>query len=119
MHRAWRPYTRTCRFGAVGYSFIGRFETLAEDMERLLVVLGMTSEREKRLWQRANAETRPMVPHSHPDHLLKLHHLYFSDSGRDLVAIVRDKYKEDVELFGYAFPSNRTLTPWFMGGVGS
>ena len=36
MHRAWRPYARTCRFASVGYTFVGRFETLQEDVERLL-----------------------------------------------------------------------------------
>ena len=112
MHRAWRPFTRTCGFDRVGYSFIGRFERLQEDVKALMTRLGMTSEREARIWQRANAETRPLLAHGHADSLLKLHHLYYSDDQRDLVAIVADKYKDDVELFGYTFPTNQILAPW-------
>jgi len=112
MHRAWRPFTRTCQLERVAYSYVARFERLHEDVEELMRKLGMTSERERRAWQRASAETRPMVPHSHPDYVLKLHHLYYSDDERDLVAIVRAKYEDDVLLFGYEFPSNASLAPW-------
>jgi len=112
MHRAWRPFTRSCHFDRAAYSFIARFENLHEDVGTILAKLGMTSERERRVWQRASAETRPLVPHSHPDQLLKLHHLYYSDDARDLIAIVRAKYSEDVALFGYEFPSNATFHPW-------
>ena len=111
MHRAWRPFTRICHFRTVEYSFIGRFETLHDDVTRLMAALQM-GERERRVWQRANADTRPIVPYDNPDRLLKLHHLYYSDDSRDLVEIVRRKYSEDVELFGYRFPENATLAPW-------
>ena len=112
MHRAWRPFTRTCRFDAAAYSFIGRFESLADDVATLMNRLGMSSEHHRRIWQRANAETRPLVPHSHPDYLLKLNHLYYSDDTHDLVSIVRGKYKDDIEAFNYEFPVNETLAPW-------
>ena len=74
--------------------------------------VGMTTDRERRIWLRANMETRPMVPHSHADYLLKLHHLYFSDDSRNLIEIVHEKYRDDVDLFGYKFPTNETLAPW-------
>ena len=112
MHRAWRPVTLMCRFDSVRYSFIGRFETLQADVVRLMAATGMSTEGEKRMWQRANGETRPLVSHDHPDYLLKLHHLYYSDDEHDLVAIVREKYRDDVETFGYMFPSNVSLAPW-------
>ena len=112
MHRAWRPFTLMCRFDSVQYSFIGRFETLQQDVVRLMTELGMSSESDQRAWRRANAETRPLVPHEHPDYLLKLHHLYYSDDEHDLVEIVRAKYKDDVEAFGYTFPINVSLAPW-------
>lgn len=115
MHRAWRPYTRMCHFNRVRYSFIGRFERLQQDVERLMEILGMRSERERRAWQKANAETRPLVPRSSPDSLLKLHHLYYSDDERDLVALISEKYREDIELFGYTFPGNISLAPWESG----
>ena len=118
MHRAWRPYTRMCRFDTVAYTFIGRFETLEQDISRLMQALGMSSERERRVWQRANAETRPLTPNDHPDHLLKLHHLYYSDDERDLVRIVGEKYREDIGLFAYEFPRNNSYAPWENAGAG-
>ena len=116
MHRAWRPFTRTCHFDVVKYSFIGRFETFQRDVERLSGMLHMDSERDRRVWQRVNSETRPLVPHEHPDHLLKLHHLYFSDDRHDLIEIVRQKYRDDITLFEYNFPRNQTLAPWEASG---
>ena len=116
MHRAWRPFTRTCHFDVVKYSFIGRFETFQRDVERLSGMLHMDSERDRRVWQRVNSETRPLVPHEHPDHLLKLHHLYFSDDRHDPIEIVRQKYRDDITLFEYTFPRNQTLAPWEASG---
>lgn len=72
MHRAWRPYVPTCRFHEVAYDFIGRFETVQRDLPELMARMGLTSEREKRIWQRANAETKPVVPTDSPDYFLKL-----------------------------------------------
>ena len=112
MHRAWRPYSRTCRFRDVKYDAILRFESLQSDVPELMERLGMQSDREKRVWQRANAETRPLMPPDSPDQLLKLHHLYFSDDERDLVQVVREKYREDIDLFGYSFPTNDSFAPW-------
>ena len=121
MHRAWRPYTRSCRFDSARYSFIGRHENFEADVGRLMTALGM-GERERKLWDRVSADTRPMQPLNHPDRLLKLYHLYFSDDRHDLVEIVRTRYREDIDQFGYMFPRNTTLWPWgdgWRGGTGS
>ena len=42
----------------------------------------------------------------HADRLLRLRTLYMSDDARDLVAIVGERYKEDIARFGYVFPEN-------------
>ena len=36
----------------------------------------------------------------------RLRTLYMSDDARDLVAIVGERYKEDIARFGYVFPAN-------------
>jgi hypothetical protein len=46
------------------------------------------------------------VSHGHADRLLRLRTLYMSDDARDLVAIVGERYKEDIARFGYVFPEN-------------
>lgn len=116
-HRAWKPYSHSCRFDQVRYSFVGRFESLRDDVGRLLgrmldagVIAG--AERWRKAWLRANYDTQPTLHAAHPDRLLKLHHLYFSDDRHDLVEIVRAYYREDIERFGYEFPRNTTLMPW-------
>ena len=50
--------------------------------------------------------SRPGVALGHADRLLRLRTLYMSDDARDLVAIVGERYKEDVARFGYVFPEN-------------
>ena len=50
-----------------------------------------------------------------PDRLLRTLHFYFGDDEHDLVAMVAEKYRDDIEMFGYAFPANRTIVPWGEG----
>ena len=50
--------------------------------------------------------SRPGVALGHADRLLRLRTLYMSDDARDLVAIVGERYKEDIARFGYVFPEN-------------
>ena len=54
----------------------------------------------------AVAASRPGVALGHADRLLRLRTLYMSDDARDLVAIVGERYKEDIARFGYVFPAN-------------
>ena len=115
-HRAWKPISRSCHLGAVQYSHVIYFEALDAGMVELLSKLG-AGVHERRAWRRAFAETSPLQPQAHPDRLLKLHHLYLSDDRRDLVGMAGDYYREDIEHFGYSFPSNDTLLPWEAGGA--
>ena len=54
----------------------------------------------------AGTASRPGVALGHADRLLRLRTLYMSDDARDLVAIVGERYKEDIARFGYVFPEN-------------
>ena len=58
----------------------------------------------------AVAASRPGVALGHADRLLRLRTLYMSDDARDLVAIVGERYKEDIARFGYAFPANSSAS---------
>ena len=37
-----------------------------------------------------------------------MQHFYLADDAHDLVELVRRRYREDLEMFGYTFP-NRSL----------
>jgi hypothetical protein len=110
MHRPWQPYTETCKFGSVQYSFIGRVENLSEDMARIMQTLGM-GERERKLLEHIFEKSRPPDPPS--DRQLRLLHYYYSDDDHDLVAMVRKRYQADIELGRYEFNLNASaLTHW-------
>ena len=136
MHRPWQPYTETCKFGSVQYSFIGRVENLSEDMARIMQTLGM-GERERKLLEHIFEKSRPPDPPL--DRQLRLLHYYYSDDDHDvstaprrtrstqnaypprfqlqpppispcvswqLVAMVRKRYQADIELGRYEFNPN-------------
>lgn len=157
MHRPWQPFSETCRFGHVKYSFIGRAEklvkrengggktddagashialqhlapmppcprdhvrprdlslsqaeSLAEDFSHIMDAIGL-KERDRTQFEHFHRKTRP--PEAPVDRQMKLVHYYFEDDQHDLVELVRQRYREDIEFGGYDFPNNRTLTPWF------
>ena len=40
-------------------------------------------------------------------------HLYLADDKHDLVRLVSDRYRADIERFGYSFPANESITPFY------
>ena len=74
--------------------------------------LGMGDEMEMRLWSREFDKSRPPMAVGGPDRLLRTLHFYYGDDEHDLVQMVAEKYRDDIEMFGYAFPANRTIVPW-------
>ncbi len=109
MHRPWQPFSETCRFGHVKYSFIGRVERLSEDFAHIMEELGL-DERDRKQFDHFYRKSRPSDPPL--DRQLRLMHYYYGDDDHDLVDLVRQRYREDIEFGNYEFPHNRSLTPW-------
>lgn len=109
MLHLWQPYTETCRFDSVQYSFIGKVENLSEDVSRIINSLEM-GERERHLFEKIFEKSRPRD--APPDQQLQLMHYYYTDDDHDLVGMVLKRYRADIELGGYGIPHNGTLTPW-------
>jgi hypothetical protein len=65
---------------------------------------------DERLAETIIAKQRPADPIDGIDRQLRLLHYYLTDDAYDLVEVARRTYKEDIELFGYTFPSNESLT---------
>jgi len=108
----WRPYSEVCRFSTIKYDFVGRVETLQEDLERLMSTLKMNSVQERMTLVGVLSRTNPAVPMGSADRLLKLMHYYLADDNYDLVGMVRDRYRDDIERFGYQFNANSTVSLW-------
>ena len=109
MHRAWQPCTVTCLFQGAQRPLVLRLEQLQSDFKRLLRHLHL-GQSDERLAETIIAKQRPADPIDGIDRQLRLLHYYLTDDAYDLVEVARRTYKEDIELFGYTFPSNESLT---------
>lgn len=89
MNPHWRPQVTNLLFGQIPYTFIGRFETYAEDFVRAFAAIGVVG------------EAVPMLRHlnksRHPG--IELSKLY--DAA--LQALVYQRYQADFEAFGYDY----------------
>ena len=110
MHRPWQPYSETCRFDRLQYSFVGRAESLADDFAALMERLRLP-ERDRKQFDHFERKTRPYA-HAPQDRLLRLMHYYLGDDEHDLVSLVRRRYADDLAFGGYDFPQNSSVMPW-------
>jgi hypothetical protein len=74
-----------------GPKFIGRFENLQEDWEKLWYIL-----KEKFNWTKKNPDILPTINKTEHRHYSR----YYNNELRDLVG---DRYAKDIELFDYSF----------------
>ena len=100
MHRAWQPFTETCRFGTVRYDFVGRLEHLQADFGRVMRALKLDAT-DQRLWEQVSSKSAPTRPIGSDDRVLRLQHYFESDDAHDLISIVKSRYRDDLRLFGY------------------
>lgn len=85
-------------YGTIPYTFIGRFETFAEDVVRAFATLGVTG------------AAVPMLRHLNKSRQpgAGLHDFY----DQELQDLVYRRYRADFEAFGYAYglPEQGTVT---------
>lgn len=72
--------------GSVCVDFIGRYENLQEDFDKACKVIGIKT---------------PKLPHANRSESKAQYHSYYQDE--DLIKIVADWHKKDIERFGYKF----------------
>lgn len=75
--------------GEMAVDFVGRYEQLEDDFERICLELGVP---------------RPELPHEKVRHVKKEHYSTYYDE--DTIEIVRQNYQEAIDIFGYRFESN-------------
>ena len=99
MNPHWKPHSERCDTLYTPYEFIGRYETMQEDILHVLGMLGWSPA----LIPATHWSTLDRSSLSHVNESQKLLQLYDSHS----VELVARKYRDDIVPFGYTFPGRK------------
>jgi hypothetical protein len=87
----WQPYSRLCNACQLKYNFIGKYETIQEDLNFLRSKLGLNSTD----WSTDNYFSTGKTKENYK--------LMYSQLSNDLICNLKDFYAEDFKLFNYRF----------------
>ena len=100
MNPHWKPHSERCDTLYTPYEFIGRYETMQEDILHVLGLLGWSpSLIPATHW--SSVEGSGLASQNQSQRLAQLY-----DSAQ-LVDLVARKYRDDIVPFGYSFPGRR------------
>ena len=104
MNPHWRPHSLRCDTLYTPYEFIGRYETLQEDILHVLGMLGWSpslvpAAHYSSVAQRWSAASR--LASNRTERMLRLY------QTPQLVELVARKYRDDIVPFGYTFPGRK------------
>ena len=85
----WAQYSKLCHFCEINYDFIGKFESLSDDISYILRQL---YRKEKDYWFPAVSKPRSAAP---------LIEKYFSKLPSELVPKMYGAFKDDFTMFNY------------------
>ena len=85
--RHWQKYYDLCRVCSINWDFIGKLETVEEDADFIMNVVGMKGKVNLGLHQKNNDKSKMVM--------------YFKGVEKWIVEVLRELYKEDFELFDY------------------
>ncbi|XP_078343422.1 carbohydrate sulfotransferase 11-like [Oculina patagonica] len=86
----WREMTSLCHPCYIQFDYIGHYETLSEDAQFI--------------FRKTNLQDKVQFPQWRPSDTHFLMQKYYSNLTLLRIAQLQNIYKEDMELFGYAFP---------------
>ena len=91
MEPHWERYYKLCHICHIDYDFVGKFDTLVEDISFVL----------RKIFLHQNDYFFPNV--SQPRSAVKLLDKYFSQFNSSLIHSLHTAYNRDMKLFGYEF----------------
>ena len=95
----WWPFTELCRMCQINYDFIGRVETLENDVQKL------TDEfPHYKTLQNMNERVKKKINGGHTKHTGSLTLNYFSELTQENIKKLYNRYIDDFRLGGYEFP---------------
>lgn len=104
MNLHWKPHSVRCDTRHTPYDFIGRYETMQEDILHVLRLLGWSPSLIPATHWSSTDSAFPGVRLNESEKLLKLY------DSRQLVDLVAHKYRDDIVPFGYRFPGRASDT---------
>lgn len=106
MNQHWKPHSERCDTLYTPFEFIGRYETMQEDILHVLGLLGWSPTLIPAThWSSLDRSGLASMRQNETE---KLHALYKDDpyhsTREQLVELVAQKYRDDIVPFGYTFP---------------
>ena len=93
MNEHYKPMSALCQPCSVHYNYVGNFETLRRDADRILQYLNVDT---SWFWDRGRHFTNPTQ---------SLVEKYYSMLTANDITLVENKFQEDILLYKYLFPS--------------
>jgi len=97
----WRPYSNLCHVCLIKYNFIGKFETIEDDLQRIVKYLGLNSSE----WIKDD--------HFQSGKTKENYKLMYSNLDDKFICYLKQFYQNDLKLFDYQIEdyllNNRTI----------
>lgn len=93
MNEHYKPVSALCQPCSVHYNYVGNFETLRRDADRILQYLNVDT---SWFWDRGRHFTNPTQ---------SLVEKYYSMLRSNDITLIENKFQEDILLYKYLFPS--------------
>ncbi|UJR34979.1 hypothetical protein I4U23_027758 [Adineta vaga] len=87
----WQPYTKLCQVCLLKYNFIGKYETIEEDLNRFISYLGMKPDE----WNKKTYEKTGKTKENYQ--------LLYSNLSQQTICNLKRFYRDDFHLFDYQF----------------
>ena len=102
MNPHWKPHSERCDTHHMPYEFVGRYETIQEDLLHILALLGWSPSLIPATYY-SSLTAAGLSRANESQRLLKLY------DSPELVDLVGHKYRDDIRIGGYRFPGRNEL----------
>jgi len=105
MNQHWKPHSERCDTLYTPFEFIGRYETMQEDILHVLGMLGWSPTLIPAThWSSLDRSSLAATRKNESAKLLALYNDDATTTREQLVELVAQKYRDDIVPFGYTFP---------------
>ncbi|CAF0937794.1 unnamed protein product [Adineta ricciae] len=87
----WQPYTKLCQVCLLKYNFIGKYETIGTDLQRLMMLLGINSQK----WNQNDYAKTGKTKENYQS--------LYKDLSYQMLCTLKRFYHDDFNVFNYRF----------------
>ena len=95
----WWPFTELCKLCQIRYDFVGRIETLEEDVKKLTDKFP-----QYKTLQNMRERVKKKINGDHTKHTDSLTFRYFSEITKETIKELYNRYIDDFRIGGYEYP---------------